>query len=409
MSQSNANQDRRVPVSVVCVFNNPAVLQECLTASVAAGLPDAVDLEYLPVDNTARQFSSAGAALNHGAALARNDVVVFVHQDVFLHSIPALEKVAAALMADLSVGMVGATGMTGEGRLLGLVRDRIFLSGHQERGLADVDSLDEVLFMVRRDQICRHPLSEEPDLSWHAYAVEYGARLRSTGSRVAVANIPLTHNSLTINLDRLAEAHQWIAGAYPDQLPIVTTCGTVQQRPRVPSFFAGLINAQKWRYRWLRESVSAHKLRNGSPVRPMTVLGDLRRDIDDICTAAGVSSATVINALPGSAGGHELGKPLDLSRRGVRFSFLAVDEGAIAALVSAQGTDATVAVTNISFDTAGEVVGALQGRRVILGFHENTGPWLLTGPAVDAAEAHYRTPRSTPFAMGLTSVGGHLK
>lgn len=399
MSRSNAEQERRVPVSVVCVFNNPAVLQECLSASVEAGRHQAVDLEYLPVDNTARQFSSAGAALNHGAALARNDVVVFVHQDVFLHSIPALERVAAALMADLSLGMVGATGMTGEGRLLGLIRDRIVLSGHQETGLADVDSLDEVLFMMRRDQIRRQPLSEEPDLSWHAYAVEYGARLRSTGSRVAVANIPLTHNSLTINLDRLAEAHQWIAGAYPDQLPIVTTCGTVQQRPRVPSVFAGLVNSQKWRYRWLRESVSAHKLRNKSPLRPVTVLGDLRRDIDDICTAAGVGTATVINVLPGSAGGDELAEPLELGRRGVRFRFLAVDEGAVAALVSAQGPDTTVAVTNISVDTAGEVVGVLEGRRVILGFHENTGPWLLTGPGVDAAEAHYRTPRSTPLAM----------
>ncbi|MDQ0799160.1 glycosyltransferase [Arthrobacter sp. SLBN-112] len=337
MSRSNADQERRVPVSVVCVFNNPGVLQECLTASVEAGRRQAVDLDYLPVDNTARQFSSAGAALNHGAALARNDVVVFVHQDVFLHSIPALERVAAAMMADLSLGMVGATGMTGEGRLLGLIRDRIVLSGHQETGLADVDSLDEVLFMMRRDQIRRQPLSEEPDLSWHAYAVEYGARLRSTGSRVAVANIPLTHNSLSINLDRLAEAHLWIAGAYPDQLPIVTTCGTVQQRPRVPSVLAGLVNSQKWRYRWLRESVSARKLRNKSPLRPVTVLGDLRRDIDDICTAAGVGTATVINVLPRSAGGHELGEPLELGRRGVRFRFLAVDAVAVAALVSAQG------------------------------------------------------------------------
>ena len=399
MSPSNADREGRVPVSVVCVFNNPAVLQECLTASVEAGLPCAVDLEYLPIDNTARQFSSAGAALNHGAASARNDVVVFVHQDGFLHSIPALEKIAAALMADLSLGMVGATGMTGEGRLVGRIRDRIVLSGHQESGLADVDSLDEVLFMVRRDHILRQPLSEEPDLSWHAYAVEYGARLRSTGHRVAVANIPLTHNSLTINLDRLAEAHQWIAGAYPNQLPIVTTCGTVQQRRHVPSLLSGLVDSQKWRYRWLRESVSAHKLRNKAPLRPVTVLGDLRRDIDDICAAAGAGAATVINVLPGGPGGHELGEPLELGRRGVRFRFLAADERAVAALVRAQGPDVTVAVTNISFDTAGEVVGALSGRKVILGFHENTGPWLLTGPAVDAAGEHYRTPRSTPLAM----------
>jgi hypothetical protein len=399
MSLPSAEQGTRVPVSVVCVFNNPAVLRECLTESVAAGLHEAADTEYLPVDNTTRQYSSAGAALNHGAALARNDVVVFVHQDVFLHSIPALEKVAAALMEDLSLGMVGATGMTEDGRLLGLIRDRIVLSGELEPGLAEVDSLDEVLFMVRRDQIFRHPLSEEPDLSWHAYAVEYGARLRSMGGRVAVANIPLTHNSLTINLDRLAEAHQWIAGAYPGLLPIVTTCGTVQQRSGVPSLFARLLSGQKWRYRWLRESVAAHRLRSRSLGRPVTVLGDLRRDIDDICRAAGVGAATVINALPTGAVPDALCAPLELSRRSVRFNFLTVPETAVAALVAAQEPDLTVAVTNISFDTAGGLVGALEGRRVILGFHENTGAWLLTGPAVDAAEAHYRTPRSTPLAM----------
>src|SRR3954469_8213556 len=58
MSLPSAEQGTRVPVSVVCVFNNPAVLRECLTESVAAGLHEAADTEYLPVDNTTRQYSS---------------------------------------------------------------------------------------------------------------------------------------------------------------------------------------------------------------------------------------------------------------------------------------------------------------------------------------------------------------
>jgi hypothetical protein len=158
----------RTPVSIICVFNSPDVLRECLTASVHSGLPAAPDTEYLPVDNTAGQFPSAGAALNHGARLAANDVVVFVHQDVFLHSLVALEAAAGLLMRDTSTGIAGATGVTRDGRQLGLIRDRVVFSGEPLSGLTDVDTLDEVLFMARRQQILRHPLAEVRDLSWHA-------------------------------------------------------------------------------------------------------------------------------------------------------------------------------------------------------------------------------------------------
>lgn len=392
----------RQPVSVICVFNNPKVLQDCLTASVEAGMAEAPATEYIPVDNTAGQFSSAGAALNHGASLARNDVVVFVHQDVYLHSLAALEEVAGILLRDHSVGLVGAIGVTPDGRLLGLIRDRVIFLGESSNGLSDVDSLDEVLFMARREQVILHPLAEDRDLSWHAYAVEYGVRLRSLGLRVAATDIPLTHNSLTINLDRLAEAHAWIAKAYPAQMPVETTCGRVQEMSPMRSIplFGGLFETHKWRYRWLRESLAAHRLRRQA--QAATVLGDIRRDIDEICSAASLDSVLVINAAPISHSALPVAEPLTLNRRDVRFSFLAADQTAMPALVRARPEDQSIAVTNIGFETAGRIADALSGRPVLLGFHENTGPWLLIGPAVAAALPHYRTQRSTPFAMRAT-------
>ena len=185
MSCASLSGHGDAPVAVICVFNNSTVLQECLTSSVQAGTLEAPQTEFIPVDNTTGQFSSAGAALNHGASLARNDVLVFVHQDVYLHSLVAVEEAAAALMDNDSIGLLGATGVTNQGRLLGKIRDRIILSGERRRGLPDVDSVDEVLFMARRKQILGEPLSEDSDLSWHAYAVEYGVRMRAMGLRVA--------------------------------------------------------------------------------------------------------------------------------------------------------------------------------------------------------------------------------
>lgn len=402
MSTPNGDRPMRQPVSVICVFNNPAVLQDCLTASVESGIAEAPATEYIPVDNTAGQFSSAGAALNHGASLARNEVVVFVHQDVYLHSLAALEEVAGMLLHDHSVGLVGAIGVNPDGRLRGLIRDRVIFSGESSNGLADVDSLDEVLFMARREQVILHPLAEDRDLSWHAYAVEYGVRLRSLGLRVAATDIPLTHNSLTINLDRLAEAHAWIAKAYPAQMPVKTTCGTVQEMPSIRTIplLGGLFETHKWRYRWLRESLAAHRLRRQTKV--VTVLGDIRRDIDEICSAAALDSMLVINAAPISRSALPVVDPLALNRRDVRFSFLTADQTSIPALVRSRPEDQSIAVTNIGFETAGRITDALRGRPVLLGFHENTGPWLLIGPAVAAALPQYRTQRSTPFAMRAT-------
>ncbi|MBN9376581.1 MAG: hypothetical protein J0I40_14580 [Cellulomonas sp.] len=177
---------RREPVSIVCVFNDPAVRSSCLDRSIAAGLSDAPDTEYIPVDNTRGQFRSAGAALNAGAAESRRRVVAFVHQDVYLHDLVALERAAAALLDDPRIGLVGAVGITDTGAVLGRVRDRVVMIGQPTSESQDVDSVDEVLFLVDRDRVVADPLSEHPDLAWHAYAVEYGARMRSAASSMRI-------------------------------------------------------------------------------------------------------------------------------------------------------------------------------------------------------------------------------
>ena len=94
----------------------------------------------------------------------------------------------------------------------------------------DVDSVDELLFMVPRQLVMSEPLTESPDMAWHAYAVEYGLRVRKLGLRVGVAHIPVTHNSLTKNLARLDVAHARVAARYRDMLPIHTTCGVLTRK-----------------------------------------------------------------------------------------------------------------------------------------------------------------------------------
>jgi hypothetical protein len=78
-----AGASRREPVSIICVFNDPEVRQRRLDRSIEEHRDEA-SLEYLPIDNVDGSFATAGAALNHGASLARHEHLAFVlrHHEV---------------------------------------------------------------------------------------------------------------------------------------------------------------------------------------------------------------------------------------------------------------------------------------------------------------------------------------
>ncbi|RPF26084.1 hypothetical protein EDD32_0508 [Georgenia muralis] len=390
--------NRRSPVSVVCVFNDADVRRDCLDRSVSDGLALAPGTDLVAVDNTTGRFASAGAALNHGVSLARNAHVALVHQDVYLHSLPALEE-AAAILGCGEFGLLGAVGMTRDGHLVGRIRDRVVLSGRTARTPREVDSLDEVLFMASREQLIREPLAESPDLAWHAYAVEYGLRVRGLGRRVGAIHLPVTHNSLSVNLDRLDAAHAAVAAMYPDVLPVRTTCGTVASpAPRRP--LPRPIEAQRWRYRWVRESLAvrpAHRAARDVPV----VLSDIRHEIDDVLECFGRPLPVVNLELPDDR--FTPGSPpLDLTRRGRPLSVrTATLEELIDNDVTAEGS---ALVTNVRPSDLTVLIPALEGLPLRLGFQEDAGLWLATGALAEVELAGWRRGGGRPLLAAGRAV-----
>lgn len=284
---------------------------------MAEGRSSAPDTELITIDNRGNQFTTAGAALNHGAAAARNDVVVFVHQDVVLHSLVALEEAAETLMADRSIGILGAVGIDARHTIVGRIRDRVVQIVDAARRPRDVDSLDEVLFMMRREQVLAEPLSEHPLLAWHAYGVEYCARMRHTGRRAVAMDIPLTHNSLTTNLKDLDLAHRHVGESYPALLPIRTTCGTIWRTAE-----PGLLVRQRRRVRgaaiWWRESLEARSLSRLSPESDV-VLADVRLVVDEALERGGKRSLLVVDlereglTPTGASGLQRFGRPFSVT------------------------------------------------------------------------------------------------
>lgn len=379
----------RTPVTIVCVWNDELVRANCLDASIAALLDTAPDTEYLPIDNRGQQHPSAGAALNLGARRASNEVVVFVHQDVHLHSLVALEHAAGALTTSADFALLGAVGITDAGELVGRMRDRVVLLGSPTDLPREVDSLDEVLFLAARSTLLEHPLAEDPDLAWHAYAVEYGLRLRARGHRVGALDIPLTHNSMSTNLARLDHAHAHLAREYPDQVPVRTTCGTVRS-PTATSERRRLLPSHRWRVSWARESRVAWSTRR-TVGTDQIVLADIRYDVD-----------TVLGHLPGRAltvtSLTSAGEPFPDA--GV--TTLARGEATIRCRTAADDhlddldLDSDLLVTNVGQAHLEQLRSRLVGVPHVVGYHEGPGHWILLGDGARARERIWTSARSRP-------------
>lgn len=383
-------------VSIVCVFNNPAVREQCLDRSIQALSNEASDVEYLPIENENSTYPSAGAALNHGVTLATNDVVIFVHQDVFLHSLTALKRAAGQMHAG-GFGLLGANGVRSDGRLIGRMRDRVILSGEPVVRPTDVDSVDELLFLAPRSQLLSEPLTESGDMAWHAYAVEYGLRARRRGLRTGVADIPLTHNSLSVNLARLDSAHQAIAARYADLLPIRTTCGMVTSKTARADGHVWF-PAHRWRYRWLFDSIALQGARRVADRIP-SVLADIRHDVDEVVDRSPGRRLHIVNCSNGrrfATGGPD---PLELPRRDGAVLFTECGVSDISEVASSHLPGSWVLLTNLSQQDIKLAGPQLAGNSSVLGFHVATGFWLLLGARFTDLPPSWHSKRATPLGV----------
>lgn len=391
---------RHVPVSVVCVSNDPRVLAVCLRRSLARLTDDPDETELVVVDNREGAFASAGAALNHGASVARHDVVAFAHQDVYLHSVDALERAAATLLSDGTIGLLGAVGITADDDVVGTVRDRVVLIGAPAPAPRDVDSVDEVLFLLRRSDVLDRPLTEDPDLAWHAYAVEYGAHELSTGRRVAAVDLAVTHNSMTVNLARLAEAHARVAALHPDQVPLRTTCGVVRG-PDDRSRWRTVARRRRGLATWLAESRSAVRLARAAHVPTRDIaLADVRLDIDDALDLVGADRLDVVALAPAPTSAWDV-DGLERRGRGVRALCLTQDQLELHLATADARAEADVAllVTGLTEAALARLTTGAQGLGMLVGHAADTGTWALLHPRAERARLLWPGWRRRPFGL----------
>jgi len=188
---ADAGADDLVVSFVVCV-NDDAQLEANLLRS-----PDIAETDRHEVLEF-RDCATAADGLNAGIERARGDLVVLVHQDVYLPKGWVRRLVAQwrrAQRAGTTVGLAGVFGVADRR----VPFDAIGHVVHRERLLAhgtlpaDVDGLDELLMVVPRGT----GLRADPALGWHLYGTDLALQAHQADQRVVVLDALCHHNSLT--------------------------------------------------------------------------------------------------------------------------------------------------------------------------------------------------------------------
>ena len=206
--------------SVISAVSNEEILKSCLLSS-----PDVRSATEVILQTG---YTSAAAAYNAAIAKAKADLLVFVHQDVYLPEgwIGTVQNAVEIISrSDPDWGVLGVWGPRSSGEGAGFVYDGAWrrVLGNQFEGGLEVDSLDEIVLLFRKSTGLRF----DPYIpGFHMYGADICLEARRHHKRCYAIAAFCIHNTNQYGMlpwqfwkSYLAMRRKWKA-----QLPIRTTC-----------------------------------------------------------------------------------------------------------------------------------------------------------------------------------------
>lgn len=188
--------DKDINISVVIVYTNTEQLDEAVKYLERQTVFPSVELVLL--DNREKRFLSAASALNYGAQQANGEVVVFMHQDVYLWDEKFLEKYYDVLHERPDV-ILGAAGVAKKDHLIYYdfceTKDRVFHSRTTNGELMQAVTLDECIFAMRKELWQKLKFDEETCDNWHFYGADICYNNLLNGGENIILSAQICHES----------------------------------------------------------------------------------------------------------------------------------------------------------------------------------------------------------------------
>lgn len=183
-------------LSIICASNNKQILEECLEQSLDKQTYK--DFELIVVDTKKNKYIGASDALMSGAKKSKGDILIFVHHDVIFNTEYELENIVKQIEKIKDFGILGIAGAPyKKGTLVGNITNgepKIYISDKKINDPTEVQTLDEVMFIIKKDNLEKQPLNLD-NKTWHLYAVEYCLKMHENNKKVMVIPSNIHHLS----------------------------------------------------------------------------------------------------------------------------------------------------------------------------------------------------------------------
>ena len=210
-------------ISLIVASNDYGILRSSLLSS-----PDLIKGVEINVQSGC---VSAATAYNRGIDTTTGKFLIFLHQDVYLPKgwIKKMERILqTACEEDPAWGVLGGygtdSGGAGRGYLYSTGLQRIV--GREFSGLAPVETLDEVILIIRRSSGLRF---DENVGGFHLYGADICLSAKNRGMKCFAISNMFIHNSKGIKILPIAywKCYLRMRQKWWNQLPITTPCMTI--------------------------------------------------------------------------------------------------------------------------------------------------------------------------------------
>jgi hypothetical protein len=201
--------------TIICASNDPVSLRKNLLASEFVAKCQVI---------IQRNYTNVQKAYNRACNIADGDILIFVHQDVFLPI--TFEKSlleSLDLLSTTSWGVIGPAGQAWDGGK-GKILDRGITWGQDLVLPTVVNTLDELMLIVRKDTFYHSLYFDENIPNHHLIGADLCMQAISSGKRNFAINAYCAHRSKTRGFDpAFLDAAEYIMNKWPHFLPIHST------------------------------------------------------------------------------------------------------------------------------------------------------------------------------------------
>jgi hypothetical protein len=237
-------------ISVICVYNNPEILENFLLKS----LKEQDDHELILIDNNVHKFESAAQTLNYGANKAQNEYLMFVHQDISIDAVNWLKDTENLINSLDKLGVAGVAGKIPKYQsVVTNIKQGIppiSVSPCKINHPQEAQTVDECLFIIPKFLFDKIKFDEDTCHDWHLYAVDFCLTAKEWGYQVYLLPLSLYHRSpgysmsdeYDVTLTKLLQKHRKFFRVISTTMGEWVTLYSLERQKKYPWFKNKIVN-----------------------------------------------------------------------------------------------------------------------------------------------------------------------